>query len=362
MSGWASGIAFDGKQLRATIHHPDGTVEQAEPARLAEIGVPHHGTKRRSLETSLRAWSHTDAAKHLAATGLAQAHRHRHAVYAYKAYRETVVVPALVFMRAFFRPAPSVLPAMFHPQGLERLVQPCTGDASGRVAWHNLPPHDRHELERESLLAPLSWMYSFPSARAMCGSVHEFALAGAIDLTLPKADVRMVCRGRKMGDVFLVGSISILELVAKEDPLPFAANHTGRLALHGNVREGAAGSPQPSCLAAPLSDAEWEHIAPILAGRARRVHDSRTLLAIALHRLATGTPWRALPFPPALRACALTAWHTWRKREVWDQAISALERLRGPAPVADSPNAPNAAALVRELNQPARSGRSGERT
>ncbi len=341
MSGWASGIAFDGKQLRATIHVPGGETRGVALVDLARMGVPAFGRMKRSLTASLRDWTRADAAEYLMAAGFARPARNIHCVYTYQTRREALVVPALAFMRAFFRPPRIVLPAMFHPQGLDRLVVPSSTDLNGAVDWHVGLRSDGTKLTRASMRNPLSWMHSFPTARAMCDSVHGAARSGAIDLELPRATAKLVCRGQKHGRLFLVSELSIVHLVATESPFPYAANHPGRVAFHAGAREHPATTPSfASTTTRALSTREWEEVAPVLAARSpRHVHSDRELFAVALTRYATGVRWREVPCSPKVLASAQMAYSRWRRRKVWDHAIATLERLRGDAAGARTPDA-----------------------
>lgn len=340
MSGWASGIKFDGKHFRGTIHVPGGETKEVGLADLAEIGVPAFGRMRRSLTASLRDWARTDATEYLTMAGLDLPTRNLQSVYAYKTTRETLVVPALAFMRAFFRPPRLALPAMFHPQGLDRLVAPSSTDLIGAIDLHAGLRSDGTKLTRTSMRNSLAWMNSFPTARAMCDSVHGAARSGAIDLEVPQATAKLVCRGQKHGRLFLVSGLSIVHLVATESPFPYAANHAGWVALHARTRERPATASGMSSMAKALSTKEWQEVAPLLAARsARRVHSDRELFEAAFLRHSTGARWSEVPCSPAVRTSAVVALHHWRRRKVWGQAIATLERLRGGATGAGAPNA-----------------------
>lgn len=333
MQSWATGVSFEGGRFVAQLESADGQRRVVDLAELGKHGVPAHGKDSRKLNVPLQAFERGDRAACHAVTGLPAGQLHRHTIYTFKSTRHTLFLPALVLMRALFQPASVALPAMFQPQGLERLVLPCTDDGTGAVAWQNLPGYQRAQTERaSSVMAALSWMYAYPGARAMCGSVHEFAKLGAIDLTLPPAQARMMYRGKKVGDIFLVDWVSLRHILPEEEPFAFASRHPRTVPLRALTANLLAEEADATWLAEPLTDDEWSELAPLLTSRrAGERYERRTLFDLIRHRMATEVMWDELPGSKALHASARFALHTWRRRGLWEPAMARLRALRGAA-------------------------------
>src|SRR5664279_3528059 len=91
-------------------------------------------------------------------------------------------------------------------------------------------------------------------------------------------------------------------------------------------------------LPSDLSDAQWEHLEPLIptakpGGRPRKT-DMRTAMNAILYLLRTGCPWRYLPrgpFPP--RSTVYNIFVKFQREgvweRVWDALLAALRELEG---------------------------------
>lgn len=101
-----------------------------------------------------------------------------------------------------------------------------------------------------------------------------------------------------------------------------------------DVDVGAAGNPSAGERALPsnLTDAEWEHLAPLIppawpGGRPRKT-DMRAAMNAIFYLLRTGCPWRYLPsdrFPP--RSTVYNIFRKFQRDGTWDAIWAELHMV-----------------------------------
>jgi hypothetical protein len=142
-----------------------------------------------------------------------------HGLYSWLLNGTTYLVPALALLRVFFR-LPKLLAEIFRPQALERiaLLDYCKGKYSPTVHMliGGLSFKDTRQQNEYNLL--LRWMLSHPSARRMAGSVHQHALQGHINLSLPNAVAYLEVTGVALQNSFFVTRCNLQSLHPEEAP------------------------------------------------------------------------------------------------------------------------------------------------
>lgn len=300
---WATGVQYDGR-LSAKIQRANGDIELVDVGELGTRGLPTPATtKRRVVVTNFASWSAISADEYTTMFGLAPT-GNGHQVFAFQSNGRRYIVPALALMRGFFRPQQHVLPAMFLPQGIERICTPVlrehTVEAVAVMTWHHLTWQNKYS----SSLKPLTWMYCVPSARKMCGSIHDNMLRKRIGLDLPIGQVRLCLQTVDQGVNSYVTQLTIITLANDETPFEFAGEQPTHIAFHNGI-QAAAARPTAKNLrdtsirrhadgSTDISDEEWELLRSMrgLHGHVKQQHDIRLLLDGILAKLSLGTAWR----------------------------------------------------------------------
>lgn len=325
---WAVGTIRRGRDLVVVVRGVDGTDTHMPMAAVASEGLPT-GLEKRRAETNFEAWEEAPAEVYASAFGWPGGDA-RHKVWTVKAAGTTLVVPALALMRAFFRPHAYVLDELFRPQGLDGI---CTYSGSEVVLVRSWPGAKKR-AKLASILEPLAWMYSFPSARQMASSVYQHAQAGVIGVDLPRATVRVTVSGRSAGTHFYVTRLVVSAVEALEAPFEFAQAPQRRFRFKASALERDAQVPRaaPAFDRLPLrngefrtSDAEWKVLQPLLntAKRARR-YDNRLILDGILEKVCTGKGWREVAYGAGTFVTANRQYITWKNNGTWARICDVL--------------------------------------
>lgn len=325
---WAVGTLRRGRDLTLVVRGFDGSDTCVPIAALASEGLPT-GLEKRRAETNFEAWREAPAEVYASAFGWPGGDA-RHKVWTVKATGTTFVVPALALMRAFFRPHPYVLEELFRPQGLDGI---CTYSGS-EVALVRSWPGAKAQAKLASILEPLAWMYSFPSARQMASSVYQHAQAGVIGVDLPRASVRLTATGKSIDAHFYVTRLVVSAVEALEAPFEFAqARHRNfRFKASALERDAQAPSAAPAVDRLPLrngecrtSDGEWLILQPLLntAKRARR-YDNRLILDGILEKMCTGKGWRDVTYSAGTFVTANRQYISWKNNGTWARICGVL--------------------------------------
>lgn len=338
---WASGIEWSDKGYIARIEDEDK--EWRVPLKkLVSSGVPDAKTTRIVVDQPLDTWCESDPAEYVHAfSSRLTPSSTGHAVYASAHEGIRSLVPALVFMRALFRPTRHLLPALCGPQALDRIRYSDFSQTPPiikfyRKTWANLG------RRYADVSTTVSWLSSFPSAVAFAGSVHLNAQLGRIAVTLPLARARLALRGvRAQGTLFATSAV-LLELNATEKPFTWAEGHTLKI-YKRNTSMVTGPFPILQSLAVPLrpdgsvdvTDEEWLAIAPVLIPKGNHhrfsAHNPRLLLDGILRKLAFGTAWRSTPYRTGKKPNAQYAYRTWRSSGTLEKVNSILRDRRGQA-------------------------------
>jgi hypothetical protein len=306
---------------------------------LADRGLPARMKARTQLSTDFRSWRPASFNEFAFAMGAKVEVPEQHVTWCFIHDGRRYVVPALVLMRALFRPTARMLEFLYRPQSLEDV---CTfakqPDGCHVAAIQSLG--DRVSRIRPYLLFPLSWYFCLPSARAAWSSVLRFGNEGRLGLELPKATAQLVLTGQAQAQNVYVTALHVKEVSALEAPLESASTHPRSIPFHARAlvspSEDARRSKQVVALragVASVSEEEWAEIGPLLdtgfGGTLARGNLRATLDGV-LQRLCFGTPWKETDYPDGLTyAAAATALYRWRLDGRWAKVESVLSHHRG---------------------------------
>lgn len=118
------------------------------------------------------------------------------------------------------------------------------------------------------------------------------------------------------------------------------ASRAAKRTLHERESSEKHSGPQstmPPLEGAPLTDAEWEMVEPLLPPqrpiRGRPYHDHRTVVGGILWVARTGSSWREMPREFGKWETAYRRYELWVNQGLWPRILQALgeEDLLGPA-------------------------------
>ncbi len=160
-----------------------------------------------------------DAVEEFSALGIKNANKFgdKHAVFLYTYNGRRLLIPALVLMRAIFRPSRHLLGAMFKPNSLE-LVSSLSDE--GKVVmnsdWDQLKRRGR--LERAQNL--LQWMWTEEEGQKLAASIRAAAACGRIDLLPPSGKKLVRIESVTFGSTILVTKIRLKAGNWQDKPKP----------------------------------------------------------------------------------------------------------------------------------------------
>lgn len=305
----------------------------AEPLELG------HASRTR-LTTDCATWSRKGGAVVWELLGLSKhSPNDGQAIFCFTDDGRNYLVPASVLIAAMMRPIQRIHTFLFKAQGLESFSTPLVESEMPTVGF-TLSPATIFGAQNQTpkgLLATYSWMHCFPSANAMWSSVYLAACQGQLDVELPKARLTMTLRSVPAGKYRLVTEILITKLEALESPYPFAANHATNIIMHESSELDWKTLHQAKSTLLPradqawqLSDAEWESIEPLFAGREQTKFRLRDILDLILVKLGTGQAWRKLNFGELNFSIVQATYQRMNKRGQWPAIVEILTTMRKP--------------------------------
>lgn len=212
-----------------------------------------------------------------------------------------LVIPAILVLKALFKPNATVFEYLFRPSGLDMLLAP--KDANGSTSVVLLPQRIRQHVPlRDTTFERLQWLYCFPSARAAFNSVYRHAASGLVGVSLPKAEADIWLKGRLSGSKFFASGFNIRGCVPLEAPFDWAgrqpqdfrlkcrvtSEQLNPILVDSDIIEGPAGLQ--------LSNEEWtnvEHLFPP-GPRLRSGNQARAFVGAILTKLGTGVGWASV--------------------------------------------------------------------
>lgn len=286
---WAHAITVESGRLAVDMVNSEGVQERAPLSKLASVGVPAIGRKWRSFENvRLAEFERVSEEKYLEQFGLADmVEPGNHAVFLLTRPRTKWVIPALVLMRALFKPNNLLLAEAFRHRAVERLTMPSPEDetqhlyvARGKKMGAFVEPN-----------CSLHWLLRDLGAKTMMESVHRHALDGRIDIDLANIEVTLKLSGVANGRTVYVTRVNIPQAHGSDDnTLTFQLGAKDGPSVAG-ISESLKTSLRSDGQVA-VTDEEWErvchYLSPYKRGRPPNM-DKRELLDSILHRLTGHT-------------------------------------------------------------------------
>lgn len=190
----------------------------------------------------------------------------RHRVYSAYVGKYRVHLPALVLLRAFFRPFGVIAPVICAPRPLADLCIPSDVE-EWRIAWTIRPVKSLREASRHHE-AVYVWVWTYPSGRTLWQSVYRCARAGILGVLVPRATIDFIVEGELIGERELLASkCTLLSLTPNEEPFTLAQSAPKSFCLHGLERRF---SSVARAVASPRLESR-----PVLDGAVEFVRDPR---------------------------------------------------------------------------------------
>lgn len=321
---WALGTAVENPREIEIV--TDSGVRRVIPIEQAtKLGVPKPAKAGRYVyEGDFASWRTEPADAYLAGLGFPESPlKSRHQVFTFEVSPAlTAHVPALVLMRAFFKPHYCVLPVIFRPASLDMISFVDYGQDPPTVVLDNVSQVEKFNTRRGAhRTQAIQWCQLSLSARKMTWSVYRNALDGRLAMALPTGQTRFVLHGvRRGGDLFVTQAALSRVFVPAEDSL---TKSSVQYVFHASVdpnRKRAASAKGLSVPTRPdggceVSDEEWGRLEPELSEQTPSVrpggYPRRELLDLMLLKLARGIPWDSLPEDRKLVNAVKYAFRQW---------------------------------------------------
>jgi hypothetical protein len=340
---WATSCARRNGELIIEIRDSSDRVDFVGFGDLGKRGLPTPArTRRRVVFTDFASWRSASAAEYAEAFGISQVSE-GHQVFEFFVGGRRYLVPALALMRAMFRPHRYVLAEMFRPQGIENICHPSMSGNSFSVDPARKWPSGAQQQPNSSVRQALTWLYCFPSARKMCGSLHERIMGNQIGLTLPIGCTRMALHAIEIGTSSYVSTVTIVTLDTSELPYEFAGNQAHHFEFNLGIQAATVRRKtnrkcliDQSLLRHPdgntsISDREWDELEPHFSARctaAELKHDQRLMLDGILAKLINGTSWAKTTYKAGNSANACALYQRLTRDGMWGRVESALQKRR----------------------------------
>lgn len=301
---WAVGISASDPRAIETISST-GQHSLIDLKAAIKDGIPSPKKSGRLVfEGEFSSWAPGSAEEYLAGFGMAlpEGRENRHEVFTLKAANgATVHVPALVLMRAFFKPHRFLLPAVFSPAGLNLLsfVDYSTTPPSVVIDDAACAKHVAETFKGANKDRALIWLQFSKSAHKAAQSAFQNALVGKLGLVLPSGRTRIVFHGYRGGQHLYASKATLISVeIEEQDNIAGTSEKIIFHALADPKWEPAACAislqvPLHLDGSTRLTQAEWEYIEPILKGKkvVPMRHSQRELLDVLLYKLASRLPW-----------------------------------------------------------------------
>jgi len=308
---WALGFAASGDLRQIELLGASGQQSLATVDALTTVGLPiakSQGRKRIRYDGGFSSWDTVSADDYLAAFGIQVSSdlSNRHVVFALTSSNGVAIhVPALVLMRAFFKPALPVFRAMFTPANIDLLSFVDFASSPPIVVIDDVACAKRIADTKDgaSKEKAIQWLQSSLSARRAAQSVHQHALTGRLSMQLPQGRTRIIFHGRLLNGQLYATQASLISVhVADEDSITGTSEVFIFHAKADTKRDALAAASKFEVPLRPdghsaVSQEEWEAVEPLLRGRknAKSIHSKHDILNAILQKLSSGMSWKAVP-------------------------------------------------------------------
>lgn len=291
-----------------------------------------HATHRRKISTDLKCWAEVSSEEYLAGLSFETKVADGHQVFAFTQGGVRYLVPALVLMKAFFRPLPRLSKYLFSPQGLS---QTTILQMDGSKPFIRELSSFKVEPKYSTTLQTLSWYWAFPSAYECWHSVYAHAAEGKLAMNLPKGNMTCVAHGVLKDSVFHVISLTVQNIDTSEKPFDFAAVHPRTIKFRDIVSKATRHISHDTQIVKrdgdwTLSDAEWESVKPVIAQgtRSNHTHDMRKIVDLVVEKVGSGTAWRNSSKGSISWNAAQRHYRKWTVDGRWEHIRNTLFQLR----------------------------------
>jgi hypothetical protein len=337
---WAMAVRLAGSRFTVAALSKDG-VKFRELGYLVSGGLPSRGTARLVTQQDFSRWTAVDQDEYLGAFGLSNsaALHNQHAVFETFSGPTRVLVPALVVMRALFRPTRYLLPRMFAPQALEHIRHVDMSGSSAVVRYRSDLWRNLEATRYGDVTGPLTWMTVFPSASRFAESVHRSALQGRLSLDLPHARAKIAMWGVPSQHCFLATTLTVLDLEALEPAMSWAGYQKSSIYTLTVGRTKGRSSvltdpdiPMRSDGWVTLSNEEWNTVRPILLPAKTQLKrfklDPRLIFDGILMKLTCGCGWKRMAYPTGNSKNAIYWYRAWRRDGRFQEAVAMIRQMR----------------------------------
>ncbi|RJX31995.1 MAG: hypothetical protein C4516_04960 [Oxalobacter sp.] len=335
---WIEKVLWNGSCYQIKAITPKGCREELDVNALNELATKSviADAKRIKVCSNFNSWSKVPADFYLSGMRYPKQTVCGQDVYAFETLGKQFIVPAAVLMKAVFKPINGLAKHLFSPQGLDNLMVTNIKGRECGVGFFGYPMRElgTNTKRLPSVLAALSWMYSFPSAHRMWNSVLENARRGKLSMSLPEGIVSMVMQTLLRKGKYLVVDITITCVETIEAPYDFASSHTGLIEYHKAAQtvRGAPIALKENELSHrdgiwSLSDAEWSAVEPIVS-KGKMRHSLREIIDCILIKLGTGTPWNAMNFDNVKKPNVIWCHKEMREDGRWCALVKAITDTR----------------------------------
>jgi len=168
-----------------------------------------------------------DAYGHCLPRGASEAHQ----VFQYEVSDWTVLLPALLLVRATFRPFRNLARYLYSPMGLDAVCIP-RDITCADVHWM-LPLEHGLGQATDTHVAALTWAWAFPGGRTMWDSAYSYAARGIVGINLPPARVELIASVVEAGPRLLLATgCTLVTLEPDERPFEFCPVAPATRVLH----------------------------------------------------------------------------------------------------------------------------------
>lgn len=333
---WITRINWNGSNYHAITITEQGDKEELPVAALSTLEFTCTGTRRIRAITNFNAWKQVSPADFLAGIGFPLDTENGQAMYEVEADGKIFHVPAVVLMKAMFRPLQGLAQHIFRPQGLENAVIASLKGVEQSVGFFCEPQKDIRIIpERsESILEALSWMYCFPSAHRMCDSVLQNARLGTLAVELPDVEATLILRASPYVGKWLVTSVTVVAVKTSESPYEFAAGHPQFIEFHRAINLKPHGRKKPPKQLPSLSsrkgnghlsDIEWSLVECIVSKGKSFKYSLRKIVDCILEKFSQGVTWDSLAYGQLNKPLVVGAYQRMLKDGRWDALVEALQ-------------------------------------
>lgn len=321
---WAMGVDIKNGSRTVDFLGHGGAVSTEPLSKLETLGLPLlANSSRMRYEGSLADWKSVDPNEYIDAFNLPTlpGKENQHLVYESYCNGVRIVVPALAFIRALFKPTPDVLPVLFMPTTIDMLSFVDYTSESRDVIIDHRECQRKFRAAKQGTRQRLSldWAQTSKSARASAHSVFMHALKGAIGLTLPQGGSTLIFHGLEKDKSLFVNQAAFIAVeVSSDDSITNKGRSYIFHSMADSAREKTASARDfkvrsHACGRVDITDQEWAVVGPLLAAK-RKFHtkfDQRHLLDGVLLKLATGAPWSSLNYKCGAMGNHVSAFRSW---------------------------------------------------